>query len=44
MTLAGRTISARRGFCIFRADNDEVYENLNGVLAGLIAFIADGVR
>ena len=30
-------------FRIFRADNSEVYENLRGVLAGLLTFIAADV-
>ena len=35
---------AVQGFRIFRVHNGEVYENLNGVLAGLIAFIAADIR
>jgi very-short-patch-repair endonuclease len=46
-----RTSDARRteylraqGFRIFRACNGDVYENLEGVLEGLMTFIADRSR
>lgn len=32
-----------QGFRIFRAHNGDVYQNLNGVLAGLLAFITDEI-
>jgi very-short-patch-repair endonuclease len=30
-----------QGFRIFRANNGDVYDNLNGVLVGLLAFMTD---
>ncbi len=33
-----------QGFRIFRASNGDVYENLEGVLEGLMTFIADRSR
>ena len=33
-----------QGFRIFRVDNGAVFENLSGVIAGLLAFIGESVR
>jgi very-short-patch-repair endonuclease len=32
----------RRGYRVFRATNDEIYDNIDGVLKALLSFVSEG--